>query len=804
MGHSFLFSLTSFDRHELASLALMTGAVLFAVLATVLLLRTRNRAASTIAAAQAEIDGLQTDCERLRALMLVEPQVVAIWHADGQSEVIGEIGDLVPDAPNRLARRSLLDSADDGAPERLALTSWLTEGDADRLDQALQELRAAGKGFTLTLTSAAGTHIEADGRAVGDEVVLRLRDLSRTERNLAELATAHRELQSETEALRILVDRLPAPVWVRDAAGRLVFVNEAYARAVDATDSVVAVSQGAELLNRTERDALLGARVSGAVGTRRMPAIVAGDRRMLDVLDITTGQGSAGIGIDATEAETMRADISRMVDAHRRTFDQLATAVAIFDAGQKLTFYNAAYRALWDLEPAFLDSAPSDSAVLDRLRAARKLPEQQDFRAWKKTLHEAYRAHESKEHEWHLLDGRTLRVVTTPNPDGGVTYVFGDMTERLDLERRFDALIRVQRETLDHLRESVAVFGSDGRLRLYNPALVEQWRLPEEELRARPHVESVIAWCRPLHRNEDTWREVRAVITGLESRRPLTKRIERTDGSVLDCATMPLPDGGTLVTCHDVTDSVNVERALVDRNDALVAADRLKIDFVRHVSYEVRSPLTNIVGFAHFLGDPSTGALNERQREYLDYITYSTNALLALINDILDLATVNAGAMQLDLATVDIRGAMEAAAEGVRDRLIKDDITLDIVSPPNIGTMVADEKRLRQILFNLLSNAVGFSPVGATVTLRAQRQNDTVVFEVTDLGPGIPDGMKDKVFEMFATQTSGSRHRGAGLGLSMVRSFVELHGGRVEIVGNAPHGTTVTCVFPATPGTSRA
>ena len=127
---------------------------------------------------------------------------------------------------------------------------------------------------------------------------------------------------------------------------------------------------------------------------------------------------------------------------------------------------------------------------------------------------------------------------------------------------------------------------------------------------------------------------------------------------MVDCTTVPLPDGATLVTFHDVTDSVNVERALRERNEALEDADKIKIDFVHHVSYELRSPLTNIIGFVHLLGDPATGPLAEKQREYLDYITVSTNTLLALINNILDLATIDAGRMQLNLGPVDIRETM--------------------------------------------------------------------------------------------------------------------------------------------------
>jgi signal transduction histidine kinase len=500
--------------------------------------------------------------------------------------------------------------------------------------------------------------------------------------------------------------------------------------------------------------------------------------------------------VDATEAETMRSALARLVDAHRRTLDQLSTGVAMFDANQKLTFTNAAYGALWNLDAAYLDQEPTDSAVLETLRAARKLPEEQDFRQWKAQLHAAYRALEAKEHTWHLPDGRTLRVVTTPNPDGGVTYLFNDVTERLDLERRFQELIRVQGETLDNLAEGVAVFASDGRVRLANSAFARMWGLSPQTLAERPHIETITALSRALHGNHPTWQALRAVITALDDRVAIEDRLERRDGSVVDCTTVPLPDGATLVTFHDVTDSVNVERALRERNEALEDADKIKIDFVHHVSYELRSPLTNIIGFVHLLADPATGPLAEKQREYLEYITVSTNTLLALINNILDLATIDAGRMQLNLGPVDIRETMAAAAEGVQDRLVSAGLTLDIQTASNIGSFIADERRVRQILFNLLANAVSFSPPGGTVTFVAERRADALAFSVTDRGPGIPPEVLEKVFDWFETHSLGSHHRGTGIGLSLVRSFVELHGGTVEIASMVGEGTTVTCTFP--------
>ena len=778
-GSAHLAALAGLDRHEIAALTLILGVLFFAVVTAVLLVRTHARASASEAAARDRIAALKSDVDRLTGLLLSEPQILVSWPAGSDlPEIIGETA-AITENPNPAGV--------------LAFGAWLAVDDARSMIRAIEKLRAHGEGFSRSLTTSAGRQIEAEGRAIAGRAVMKLRDVGGIERRLTELSRAHEALKTETDALRVMIEALPCPVWVRDAAGELAFANAAYARAVGAGDGLSAVALGTELVDRAARAEL--ERAQGGAMTR-LPVVVAGHRRSLDLIEVAGTHGRAGIGIDATEVESLRAEVARLGEAHRRTLDQLATGVAIFGVDQKLAFHNAAYRSLWGLEAGFLDQRPTDSVVLDRLRNDRKLPEQPDFRQWRTQLHDAYRASEAKAHEWHLPDGRTLRVVTTPHPDGGVTYLFDDVTERLDLERRFDALIHMQGETLDNLAEALAVFGSDGRVRLFNPAFTRMWRINPAVLRERPHIETVIGLCRPLHSDTTTWQKLRIAVTALERRDPVALNIERNDGSVVKCATVPLPDGGTLVAFQDMTDSVNVERALRERNEALVAADEMKANFVHHISYELRSPLTNIIGFAEFLNDPVTGPTTPRQREYLGYISVSTNALLALINNILDLASIDAGAMTLNLGAVDIRGTMAAAAEGIQDRLVKDGIALDIRAASDIGSFIADERRIRQVLFNLLSNAVGFSPPGATVTLAAERSGGEIVFSVTDRGPGIPADMQDRVFDWFETHSLGSHHRGPGLGLSLVRSFVQLHGGRIEINSTVGRGTTVVCTFP--------
>ncbi|HMK81218.1 MAG TPA: PAS-domain containing protein [Xanthobacteraceae bacterium] len=784
-------AVTSLDRYDLAALTLTLGVILFAVVTAIALLRTRRRLAQMLTAKGSEINDLREERDRANALMLAEPQVIIEWPAGAdEPNIIGELAIVTNSA---LPRRVL------------AFGTWLDPEQAHAMDDAVEALRLDGRAFALNLTTLHGRHVAAEGRAIGGRAVLRIKDLTGPKSELVELAADHQQLRRDIDTVGRLLEALPSPVWARDPSGRLTWVNAAYVRAVEARDGADAVARGLEILDPAARADVARARAAGTPYEARLPVIVAGTRRILQVIDRAAPGGSAGIGLDVTEVDAMREELARASEAHRRTLDQLATAVAIFSADQRLLFHNAAYRQLFGFDPAFLDSGPTDAALLDQLRAARKLPEQANFRNWRGELHEAYRALEPRQHEWHLPDGRTLRVVTTPNPEGGVTYLFDDVTERLNMVRRHEALISVQGETLEALAEGVVVFGSDGRLDLHNPAFARLWKLSSDELNDatpgdRPHIETVLSWCRRLYADDAFWAQLRGAVTGLERREPISARLERLDDTVIDCATVPLPDGATMVTFQDVTASVKVARALTERADALQDADRIKSAFVQHVSYELRTPLTNIIGFAHLLLDPAIGPtigpITEKQRDYLDSIDKSSSALLAIINDILDLTTIDAGAMELDLKDVDIRAAVDAAALGLQDRIAEKPVLLDLRVAPDIGSFVADERRVRQILFNLLSNAISFSPAGDVVRLTVERRDGAVIFSVTDRGPGIPEAISERVFDRFESHALGSEHRGAGLGLSIVRSFVELHGGTVKLDSVVGRGTTVTCIFP--------
>src|SRR5204862_1421721 len=190
------------------------------------------------------------------------------------------------------------------------------------------------------------------------------------------------------------------------------------------------------------------------------------------------------------------------------------------------------------------------------------------------------------------------------------------------------------------------------------------------------------------------------------------------------------------------------------------------------------------------------GQLSERQLEYSRGILDSSHRLMSLINDILDLATIEAGYMALETGPVDIRAMLQAVITLTRERARNRDLALTLRCPREIGTIEADERRLKQALFNLISNAIKFTPAGGSIRLEARRSGNELILAVTDTGVGIPAVDQERVFEKFERGNPQARESGAGLGLSLVKSLIELHGGSVSIESAPGSGTTILCRLP--------
>ncbi len=769
------------DLRHISLIALVAGAGFIAGLIVWHMTSAARREARY---AKAECLQLRRNLAAADAIIRAEPQVLIFWEQGQAVRIVAHTLTSVPGLPENQA-------------EILRFGHWLESAGAQTLKSGLDQLFANGRSFNLILRTLVGGIVEAEGRAAGGRAVLRLKDISGYKQELAKICDTHTSLARDVRTSRALMNMLPMPVWLRGLDGRIAWVNSAYVSAVEAQSESEVLERQIELLESRQRKVVSKVIGEGKSYRDRVHLVAGGERKPHDIVVLPIDDVTAGAAIDVTAIETVQGELERQIQAYDRTLDRVETAVAIFNREQQLVFFNDAYHKLWTLDPAWLKTLPSDGAVLDRLREQGKLPPVVNYRDWKAKVLACYQTGAELEDWWHLTDGRILHVMAEQRPDGGVTYLFVDETERLSLESRYNALIDVQRETLDSLKEGVAVFGTDGRLKLFNSAFKSIWQMAPAE---GQHVDTVIAQVSLLHQDPATWSKIsRAATAFLDEREPFEGQMTRADQNVIDYALMPLPDGATLLTFADVTDAKRAERALVERNEALIAGDRLKTQFIGHISYELRTPLTNIIGFTELMASPFMGDLNGKQREYVADIMSSSKTLLAIIDDILDLATLDAGSVDLKLAPVGVRSVIDAAILGIRERAIRAKLTIDIAVADDVTEIMVDEARARQILYNLLSNAVGFSKSGETVQLTCWRERGEIVFTVEDQGTGIPKDQIGRVFQRFESRSQGGKHRGAGLGLSIVKSLVELHGGRVEIESEEQRGTRVAVRLPDRP-----
>lgn len=770
---------------------------LFALVALIGWISQRHRARG----AEAEIARLQAVAIKGKEILAAAPDGLFLW-----DHVLGGIA-----VSRRLA---VLLNLEAGTHSRFDDIRSRFEGDSLKaLERGCSALRGNGTPFDLVLTSqdrlihTIGQRAETDsGETLADLVWMR---------DISEIASGSAPARPSAEPanpsgfddrhLTALLDALPVPVWLRDSKLNLAFVN------IAATD--IADASG-DLATRAKT-------ISAPVSERRL-IDQDGKATLMDMHEIpleSIGGGTLGYAIDRSEQESDPEVAPAKTGAEEAVLEDLPTAIAVFNKDTRLEFANLAYSQLWGLDREWLLSGPDLGEILEKLRDQRMLPEVADFRVFKEEEIARFRVMSSPlVNMMHLPDGRSLRHRIAPSGNGGLVHTFEDQSERLDLKRSYKELGAVQVETLDNLHEGVAVFGSDGRLKLHNPIYAELWEISEEVLKDEPHLTDVLDATRNLVPppvdmeawTDEDWTAHKALISArLLSRTQRDGQLTLRNGTVIDYTNVPLPDGAVLLSYLDVTATARVEQALRERAQALEDANLMKSQFIADVAREIRTPMNTVIGFSDMLGQEYFGTLNARQGEYARGISGTSRSLMTVVGDILDLAAMDAGQMDLEMDSIDIHGLLVSAFNLVKDRAVRRDIKIQFECSPEIGWMIGDGERLKQVVYKLLSNALTYTPPHGSVVLKSERKAKTIKLSVVDTGIGLPQGDKERIFTAF---DKGSKDapanivthkpdelgggRGVGLGLTIVKRFIERHGGTIEIRSQIGRGTSVTCILP--------
>ncbi len=724
---------------------------------------------------------------RLARLLETAPAIPVVVKSDGRIE-----------AADRFSRLLGLDASASSLADLGGIAdAGLTDNDLHTLNERVRETQRTGKDFVLPVEIKGSERRLLVVGGIADAVIypngaalLWFFDSTESLRELEQRKGESEEARAAFEALAGLIEAAPLPMWHRGPDLQLNFVNRAYVDAVGAADGVQVVEEGIELIEpsngETAIEVAAKARDQNVQSERIVSTTLDGERRQLRVFDIPLGHiGVAGLAVDIQDLSDARNEARQLSDAQRGLLNMMSAGVAQFDSHQSLTFANLPFQRLFAFRDQWLAEQPVFNRVLDRMRENGKLPEVRDFPEWRVDREEWFRSAESAEENWLLPDGTHLRVLAQPVPDGGLLLIFEDRTEQAQLASARDTLLRVRTASFDNLFEAIAVFSADGRLSIWNRLFADTWSLPEETLLKHPRVDELLPLM-AAHLNKQSQISVIGEIIRMTTSNREQRRSKTTfsDGRIFQIATIPLPDGNALFTMLDMSDSMKIEQALRDRNTALSEADAIKGTFLANMSYELRTPLTSIMGFADLLKAGVAGPLNDQAGEYLDAISTSAERLSEQINTVLDYSQSEAGAMPLARERVDVKAMLAEIAKSKAALAQDKGVAINFQSGA-AGMIDADPKRLSQAVGQVLDNAIRHNRSGGEVLLFMRWLAGTLEIIVADNGPGI--GELGKSVDGSVTQ---------GLGLPLARQLIESHGGTVTTESVTGEGTTVTISIP--------
>jgi signal transduction histidine kinase len=754
-------------------------------------------AAKRLRRAQAVIGAART----MRSLLDAAPARAMLVHpysrieADGQ--LLRELGFV--SAPERLDQLT----GDEAGFEREDLSAFSAELDDVRLGgtPVRKQMRLAGRDRVVELRAALAPPPAGPGT-----VLVWLFDISDADADRQRLARRLQQTEGALDALTHLIESAPFPMWYRGPDLSLGLVNAAFVAAVEGRDAAEVIEKGAELIDAAGAEsARAGAQRALELGkpySRPQPATIGQERRMLRIVDVPLSTGAvAGFAIDIQDLEDARIELAHHQESQRELADRMTAGAVQFDGDRQLAFFNRPFAIMAQLEPEWLAEQPEFDRVLERMRENGRLPEVRDFPAWKAERRAWFTSpDEAIEEDWMLSNGDHLRILGQPLPDGGLRLIFEDRTEQVRLASSRDTLLRVRAATFDNLFEVISVFASDGRLYLWNRRFSELWDLDEAWLAEHPRVDELVPAMAKRLVNPTAAAQVRELVRSTTSgRQSGTGRVSLIDGRHFEFAAVPLPDGNALFTMVDVTDSSRIEAALRERATALEEADRVKTDFVANMSYELRTPLTSIGGFAEMLQGGYAGELPPAATDYVGAILESVERLSKLINDVLDLTQGDTQGIVLERERVDVAGMCRAAAEALKGRVGEKGQKLELALESSAGSVIGDARRLRESVEHILRNAVAYTDEGGHIWLKASGNDEAATIIIVDNGPGIPPEQQEQVFARFHKSGAARGEAALGLGLPLTRQFVEAHGGKVELESALGRGTSVTLTIPRAP-----
>ncbi|QKG71392.1 sensor histidine kinase [Erythrobacter mangrovi] len=736
---------------------------------------------------------------RMARMLEESPAVPLLVRTDGRIE-----------APDRLARWLGLPRVPEFLSELGDLDgNGFSEEQVEELTRNVRRTQKTAKPFKISLTVPGSRRALALQGSLADPAVspsgaalIWVFDYSESQSELSNLREEAARARDDFGALVGLIEAAPMPMWFRGADMKLRLVNRAYVDAVGAESADQVVARQIELVETV--GGRTAAQVAQQAADRRQPierilsATIHNARRTVRVTDLPlVGEGIAGYAVDIEEMEEQAREFRAFREAQRSMLDQLSIGVAQFDAQHRMTFANQPFHRVFSLPPGVVNDRTTFEQMLLIAREAGRIPEVRDFPAWRNELAQWFLRDEPHEEAWPLSDSTHLRIIAQPLPDGGLVMIAEDRTEQLALSATRDTLLRTRTATFDSLFEALAVFAPDGHLELWNRGFAGAWGVDPEVLDGHPQAEDLLEAIAQNLADPKAIAQVGNIIRSATlDRKKREGIIEMADGRTLDFAGVPLPDGNGLLTVLDVTASRQAEEALRERNRALEEADAVMTRFLANMSYEFRTPLTSIGGFAELLSSGVAGELSPQAMEYVQAISLSVGKLTEQVENVLDLSQSEAGLMPLRKEDISLLPFVTQIVRAEEQRIVDAGLTLDLKGDSG-KTISADPQQLRRAITQLLDNAIKGTPRGGRIIVDIGKARGVTKIVIADNGCGMSQHELARALEGIRMAPDGKGiERRQGLGIPLARQLIEAHGGTLEIHSRKNAGTTATILLP--------
>lgn len=731
---------------------------------------------------------MRTGLKRMQRMLDESPALPLLVRSDGRIE-----------ASARLAGWFGLDRMPTYLSELAEGESGLTHQQVETLQKNVRRTQKTAAPFRMMITPRGSSrslslrgHLADPQVSPGGAALVWVFDFSDSESELARLRAEAKRAQGDFAALVGLLEAAPMPMWFRTEQGKIRLVNSAYVAAVGARDAEEVVAEQIELIEPV--NGLGAAQVAREAGQQRQPiermvtSTINGQRRALRVSDLPLGEeGIAGYAIDVEDMEELARSFKAFRTAQRNMLDKLSAGVAQFDSNRQLIFANRPFQRSFGISFEQMRERPSFNRWLDIARDQNRVPQVRDFPAWRTEREEWFTSNETNEESWTLPNGTHLRIFAQPDPDGGLLLLAEDRTEQLKLSASQDTLLRTRTATFDSLFESIAVFRPDGRLQLWNRRFMADWDLEEEFLDQHPRIDDLLTHIqKSLREGEEAGQIGDVVRAATLDRSQGVGRVSLSDGRILEFAGVPLPDGNGLLTVLDITDAQKAEEALRARNAALVEADAMKTRFLANMSYEFRTPLTSMRGFAELLETGLGGELTEDGMAYLRAILDSVEQ----VENVLDLSQSEAGMLPLVKESIVLEPFLQTIIDSRREKIDARGIRLELRTGEEETRIRGDERRLARAIGHILDNAINALPDGGRILVKLLARGDGVRIVISDDGIGMDALQLARALDGLMVSADGKTvERRVNYGLPLAKRIVEAHGGRLEVMSEEGQGT---------------